>query len=104
MREIFSFQNPFFHSGLNVSISLTILIIAVYFRETQGELERYSQGLLLAKIPNSGAEEASRSRPVSRVGGLSRMSGRPPRYALTRRKGRPASMLHLVKQCEAREA
>jgi hypothetical protein len=37
-------------------------------------------------------------------GWASRLSGRPPRYALTRRKGRPASMLHFVKQCEAREA
>ena len=27
-------------------------------------------------------DEASRSRPVTRVGGLSRMSGRPPRYAI----------------------
>ena|GEM_PF-991145 len=35
------------------------------------------------------AYEASRSRPVSRVGGLSRMIGRPPRYALTCRYGRP---------------
>jgi hypothetical protein len=33
--------------------------------------------------------KASRPRPVSRVGGLSRMSGRPPRYALTCRYWRP---------------
>jgi hypothetical protein len=45
--------------------------------------------------------KASRAAPSR---GASGMSGRPPRYALTRRKGRPANMLHLVKQCEAREA
>ena len=39
--------------------------------------------------PVSWSYKASRSRPVSRVGGLSRMSGRPPRYALTCRSGRP---------------
>jgi len=46
-------------------------------------------------------EKASRSRPVSRVGGRAVENARPPpRYALTRRKGRPASMLHFVKHAK----
>gem|GEM_PF-1039213 len=58
----------------------------------------YCEKLLSVKRPPASAPSRGW------VGGLSRMSGRPPRYTLTRRKGRPASMLHFVKQCEAREA